>query len=323
MSQLANFIHTPGVHCSSTCIQDLVRFDGLEISEAMAFGLGAGLGFIFYQDKALSPSSRFNGRSTNLEENFYRCIGQPITWREEWDFDSLKISLKNGRPVLAKTFLAHLPYYDPADFPGHGVIVTGFDESTGKLSIADSLSESLFKIPVDDFHKAIAVDCPPFMKAYSWASAPSIHFKIEASLLQKAIVNMAEIMLQSDSKKEGLTAMETAIDEIPGWAEDDDWQWHARFAYQSIEKRGTGGAGFRPLYADFLNEASHYLPEIKLLKLEEAVRQSALLWQEMAQIFKQIYIDKNRNDFTQAAGLLAQINALETTLCTTIVRHLK
>jgi hypothetical protein len=300
-----------------------VRFDGLEISEAMAFGLGEGMGFIYYQDEALSPTSRFNGRATNLEDNFYRRIGQPIDWLREWDLDYLKASLKKGRPLLAKTFLAHLPYYDPADFPGHGIIVTALDEQTGQLSVADSLSKPLLPLSIDHFHQAIAIDCPPFMKAYTWASAPPIHFKIEAELLRLAIYADANSLLNPPSSAEGFEAMSRAINDIPRWADDNDWLWHARFAYQSIEKRGTGGAGLRLIQADFLNEASHYLPEICTLKLEERVRQSAALWQQMAQSFKQVYVDQNPTEFSQAATKLAEIKQLESELCTTIIEQLK
>jgi hypothetical protein len=39
------------------------------------------------------------------------------------------------------------------------------------------------------------------------------------------------------------------------WAQAPDWSWCARFAYQVIERRGTGGGNFRRLYARFLSEA--------------------------------------------------------------------
>ena len=44
--------------------------------------------------------------------------------------------------------------------------------------------------------------------------------------------------------------------EIESWPEaTDDWRWCARFNYQVIERRGTGGANFRRMYARFLEEA--------------------------------------------------------------------
>ncbi len=323
MEKLTNFIHTPGVHCSSTCIQDIVRFDGSEISESMAFGLGEGLGFIFYKDSALSPDSRFNGRASNLEEKFYSRIGQPIQWEKRWNLPLMKKAIHNGRPILAKTFLAHLPYYDPADFPGHGVILTAIDEQLSQVTIADSISKELLTISIDQFQQAISIDCPPLMKPYSWCAPPAIAFEIDAALLKNAIVSMAEAMLHPPSGNEGFAAIDSAINEIPSWGKKNDWQWHARFAYQSIEKRGTGGGGFRLLYAEFLREASHYLPELNTLKIEAGFRQSAELWQLMANTFKQIFADNLQHDFSKATSQLEKIRVLETTLCTTIIRHLK
>jgi hypothetical protein len=38
------------------------------------------------------------------------------------------------------------------------------------------------------------------------------------------------------------------------WPALDDPTWVARFAYQNVERRGTGGGAFRGLYAPFLDE---------------------------------------------------------------------
>ena len=40
----------------------------------------------------------------------------------------------------------------------------------------------------------------------------------------------------------------------PGPPRPEDWQWCARFLYQVIERRGTGGGNFRLMYSRFLDE---------------------------------------------------------------------
>ena len=56
----------------------------------------------------------------------------------------------------------------------------------------------------------------------------------------------------------GLPAMRRFAEETGGWPEEtEDWQWCARFAYQVIERRGTGGGNFRLMYSRFLEEAGH------------------------------------------------------------------
>ena len=43
-----NFIHRIGCHCESSAMRDLFEFNGYTITEAMAFGLDATMGFGFF-----------------------------------------------------------------------------------------------------------------------------------------------------------------------------------------------------------------------------------------------------------------------------------
>jgi hypothetical protein len=57
---------------------------------------------------------------------------------------------------------------------------------------------------------------------------------------------------------EGLPALRRFASEVGDWPEAaEDWQWCARFLYQVIERRGTGGGNFRRMYARFLEEAGY------------------------------------------------------------------
>ena len=42
MPFVPGYTHTPGHHCGSTALRNLLAFHGTELSEEMAFGLGAG-----------------------------------------------------------------------------------------------------------------------------------------------------------------------------------------------------------------------------------------------------------------------------------------
>ena len=54
---------------------------------------------------------------------------------------------------------------------------------------------------------------------------------------------------------EGLPALRRFAAEVGSWPEaTPDWKWSARFNYQVIERRGTGGGNFRALYSRFLAE---------------------------------------------------------------------
>jgi hypothetical protein len=45
---ISNFVHKIGYHCESSSMRDLFEFHGFPISEAMAFGLDATMGFGFW-----------------------------------------------------------------------------------------------------------------------------------------------------------------------------------------------------------------------------------------------------------------------------------
>ena len=62
--------HVPGNHCGSTALRNVLAYHGLELSEEMALGLGAGVSFYYVVLEDSSPSRITNGRTARLEEQF-------------------------------------------------------------------------------------------------------------------------------------------------------------------------------------------------------------------------------------------------------------
>ena len=67
MPSVPGYVHTPGHHCGSTALRNLLGFHGVEISEELAFGLGAGACFYYVALADASPTRWFNGRAARLE----------------------------------------------------------------------------------------------------------------------------------------------------------------------------------------------------------------------------------------------------------------
>ena len=57
MPSVPGYVHTPGHHCGSTALRNLLAFHGVEISEEMAFGLGAGACFYYVALEDASPTA--------------------------------------------------------------------------------------------------------------------------------------------------------------------------------------------------------------------------------------------------------------------------
>ena len=307
------FAHYAGVHCSSSSIADLLTFDGFRASEPMVFGLGGGLGFLYVEDARCSPVHRFNGRAPDLEGKFYRLFGHELAWHRAWRPDAIRASVAAGRPLIAQTDIAYLPYYDPVHFPLHGIVVTDFDGETA--TVADTVSPELQRIPAENLRAALeGKGCPLMGEAFRIAPAPRIEFRVEPPLLAKAIGAACHEMLEPPAAGSGIHAMHRFAAHARAWRDSEDWAWSARFAYPSIEKRGTGGGGFRGIYADFLEQVAPALPWIGTLDAVARMRHIADNWTNMAQGCKAAFVEGDRDRLLEAGQLLDRIADSEAAL---------
>jgi hypothetical protein len=267
--------HVPGNHCGSTALRNLLGFHGVEISEEMAFGLGAGACFYYIVLDEVSPSRFTNGRAARLEENFLELTGAPLrlstnpdpeaSWRTAHE------AVDAGRPVLLLTDLYYLDHYGrSAHFPGHAVVLAGYDEELAWLS--DTAFEDLQTTSLDSLKEARHSQQPIFPLEGHAIDVPDGATLSRDDLLAhapRAIERAASQMLEPPlGEFEGLPALRRFAAEVGDWPEAvEDWQWCARFLYQVIERRGTGGGNFRRMYSRFLDEAGS---EESALALEAA-----------------------------------------------------
>ncbi|MDY6941519.1 MAG: BtrH N-terminal domain-containing protein [Pseudomonadota bacterium] len=286
--------HQPGRHCGSTAIADLANYHGIKWSEAFCFGMGGGLGLFYANFPGMSPSRLVHVRSTDFERNAFTRLGQSFRWQTAADpavsERDLRLALDDGRPAVVQTDIFYLPYYESSThFPGHLIAVWGYDDAAGVFLVTDTERPALLEVPYAAMRDARHSKKGPFplqgqMFAPATLSAPD---DLPSATLQ-AIVANSRSLLGSRIPVQGVRALETWIAELPQWAEFPDWQWTARFAYQLIEKRGTGGGAFRLMYSEFLDEASDDVPAVKQLGLASQMRELASLWTDTATAFKKI-----------------------------------
>src|SRR5262249_62069750 len=132
----------------------------------MCFGLGAGACFYYVTLEEASPSRWFNGRTARLEENFNELTGAALRLRtfEEGDGDAWEAAreeVDGGNPALLLTDLYYLDHYgNSAHFPGHAVVLAGYDEEVAYLS--DTGFEQLQQTRLENLAKARHSDHPAF-----------------------------------------------------------------------------------------------------------------------------------------------------------------
>jgi butirosin biosynthesis protein H-like/uncharacterized protein DUF4872 len=259
---IPGYRHVPGNHCGSTALRNLLTFAGLEITEEMAFGLGAGACFYFVPMDGQSPSRFTNGRTSRLEEQFAELTGAAIELRTfespEESWEAARASVAAGRPALLLSDLYYLDHYGrSAHFPGHAVVLAGFDSDVAYLS--DTGFEELQTTSLDSLAEARHAQHPVFPLAGHMFTVGDLDGFEPAAAIPAAVEMCAKRMIEPQlGEYEGLPGLRRFAAEVGRWPEVvDDWQWCARFNYQVIERRGTGGGNFRLMYSRFLEEAGY------------------------------------------------------------------
>jgi hypothetical protein len=255
------FTHEPGHHCGSTALRNLLRFHGTAVSEELAFGLGAGACFYYFASPDLSPTRFTNGRTGRLEESFLELTGAPLRLTtapgpdESWRL--AREVVDGGRPVLLITDLFHLDHYgNSAHFPGHAVVLAAYDDEFAYVS--DTGFEELQRTSLEGLALARHEQHPFYPLSGHMVDIPGEAPTVEElrAAAPAAIERAARRMLEPDMGEfEGLPALRRFAAEVGSWPDaTPDWKWSARFNYQVIERRGTGGGNFRALYSRFLAE---------------------------------------------------------------------
>jgi Butirosin biosynthesis protein H, N-terminal/Domain of unknown function (DUF4872) len=262
MPSVPGYVHTPGQHCGSTALRNLLGFHGIEISEELAFGLGAGACLYYVTIEGTSPSRWFNGRTARLEESFGELTGTALELRtfEPGDggaWETARAEVDAGNPVLLLTDLYYLDHYgNSAHFPGHAVVLAGYDDEVAYLS--DTGFEQLQTTRLENLDRARHSDHPAYpLAGHMFTASGEISLERLREAIPAAIERAARAMVEPEFRDySGLDAVRRLAEEASSWPEvAEDWRWCARFGYQVIERRGTGGGAFRLMYSRFLEQA--------------------------------------------------------------------
>ncbi len=253
--------HRPGNHCGSTALRNLLAFHGAEISEEMALGLGAGVSFYYVALDGSSPSRFTNGRVGRLEEQFVELTGAPLRLDtfpdQDAAWEAARATVDGQRPAILLTDLYYLDHYGTsAHFPGHAVVLAGYDAEVAYLS--DTSFGELQTTRLENLARARHGSHPVFpLEGHMFTVPRGAELPDLPEGAGRAIERNARQMLEPPlGEYEGLPALRRFAAELGDWpGQLEDWQWCARFCYQVIERRGTGGGNFRLMYSRFLEEA--------------------------------------------------------------------
>ncbi len=304
--RLSGFVHRQGTHCGSSALAASLRHQGLDLPEALVFGLGAGLGFSLHDgDTRLTPPQPARiliGRSASFERDLADSLGFSLDLEQHVDADAAlsraRVLIDEGQTVLAYTDLFHLPYLGAhGHWFGHLVNLIGIDAAVGPggnievAVVSDNERPTLETVPLGDFQQALGTDAP--VKSGNDVTllvVRDVRPFTPIELRKKAIsaIELQAMRMSGDAESSGVIGLDTFADEVRSWESREDWKRCARLAGQAIELRGCGGGFFRRLWSQFLGEVVK-LGETRALELVPATLASADAFTALALELQRVY----------------------------------
>jgi hypothetical protein len=306
-----------GQHCETTATGSLLNQIGVQFSEPMLFGLGEGLGFIFWNMKIMDfPFLGGRIKQDDLTQNIARNLNLKLEVEETASskkaWENVKNRIDNDIPVGLKLDSYHLDYFtNKIHFAGHYVAMYGYDENFAYL-VDTKQQGSTVKTSLNSLESARKEKGPMSSKNLSYTiQNGNKEYDLKKTIIA-AIKNNAEQYLNPPIKNIGYKGVLKASEEIKKWYRnskniENDFKTTAIL----MEKGGTGGALFRNLYRDFLKESYDLL---KIQELDNAYRmfaEIAPLWSRVSDLFEKTAEMKNIDYINQAADILVDLSQKE------------
>lgn len=296
-----NFKHRHAAHCESGVAASLMTHHGVNLSEAMAFGLSSALSFAYLPFVKLTgfpliayrmpPRFILKGMSKQLQTRFrFETFRDPGAGMRR--LDEL---LAQGQVVGLQTSVFWLPYF-PEDmrfhFNAHNLLVYG--KENDDYLISDPVAELPQRCASADLQRARfakGVLAPKGLLYYPESIGMT---DVMPEAIKKAIKKTVRIMC-GPIPLIGVRGMRMLANKV---AKLDSSEYSLNYVGHIVrmqEEIGTGGAGFRFLYAAFLQEAEKITGIAELAALSARLNEIGDGWREFA--LKAARMIKGRDTF--------------------------
>ncbi|AFL69530.1 BtrH N-terminal domain-containing protein [Sulfurospirillum barnesii] len=261
------FEHAQFAHCESGVMATLFSAYGFPLSEPMAFGLAHALSFVYLPFVKVNNLPLIAYRS--LPKSIIKTLSKSLhvtmktqTFKGEKEAnEALKGVLSEGKIVGLQTSVYYLPYF-PKDmrfhFNAHNLLVYGMQEEN--YLISDPVFEEAVVCSQEGLSKARfakGVFAPKGFMYYPKNMPQEVDMH---AILHQAIVKNAKAML-TPFPFAGVKGMRKLAQKILSLQTEENQRYVKNYLTHIVrmqEEIGTGGGGFRFVYAAFLKEAKEY-----------------------------------------------------------------
>ncbi|HLZ19453.1 MAG TPA: BtrH N-terminal domain-containing protein [Smithellaceae bacterium] len=315
------FVHYHAAHCESGVTSALFRHKGVDVSEPMVFGIGSGIFFAHLPFmKSLSmPVSTFRAAPGAIFSKTAKRLGADFivkTYRRnpQKGMDELRQVLRTGEVVGLKTNLYWLPYLSERfrfNFGAHNLIV--LREIENGFRISDPSFEYPVDCPAEGLEKARFARGSGEAHGYMYYfKSVNTHPDLRVACI-KGMKDSCNMMLKIPLPLFGVRGIRFLAKKVIKSEEKLGTHEACRNLggiVRWLEEVGTGGSGFRYMYAAFLQEASGLFGSEDLAKSAQDMTAIGDAWRDFSVTSARIIKQRNKPEETFArAGALMLISA--------------
>jgi hypothetical protein len=308
---MINFVHTQSAHCESGVAANLLSHKGIKISEAMAFGIGGGLLFGYLPFVRINglPLVTYRSAAGHILKRFGQIPGIGMYRKRFRSSDQamaeLDAALEASIPVGLQTGVYWLPYFPKAlrfHFNAHNLVVYG--KEGDDYLISDPVFPGPVRCPAEDLARARFASgaLAPKGKMYYLTEVPENLEK--RSLIVKGIKSVCKMMLDTPFPLIGIKGIRFMAGRLKKWPQrlgNESANLHLGHVVRMQEEIGTGGGGFRFMYAAFLQESARELQDQSLLDFASSLTSAGDNWRQFAVMAARICKDRALQDDTYIA----------------------
>ncbi|HNW67975.1 MAG TPA: BtrH N-terminal domain-containing protein [Bacteroidales bacterium] len=286
------------VHCETGTVRNILHYHGYEISEPMILGIGSGIMFAYvsiikYQGSHVLVARPPHG---SICRNFFKRMKIPYTYKyfayfqQKKSMRELDRLLSQNIPVGVLTSVKDLMYlsqYERFGFNGHSVLVV--KKENGLYKVVDNLGKTgeLKTISPDDLQNARFNMSLPCISGqlYYVSEMPSTPPPIQEAII-KGIEKTCSSMLRSPiplNGTHGIGVLAKYLRKRAAHFKPTKMRTQFLWFFRMLEI-GSGGSGYRYIYADFLKETATIFNNESFLTLSQQMVKIADTWRTVSLI---------------------------------------
>ncbi len=321
---MIDFNHNMSGHCENGVTSNLLKHYNINLSEAMVFGLGSGLFFVYLPFIKLNgaPGTSFRPMPGMIFNRVNKVIGiktkiKRFRSNPEKAMVELDNKLNEGVPVGMVVGVYHLTYFPEVyrfHFNAHNIVA--FGKKDDKYVVSDPIMENPEWITYDDLKRVRYAKgtIKPKGKMYYIEEVPE-KFDLEDAI-KVSIKRTAKQMVVFPGQFVGVAGIRLLAKSVVKWGKKLPPRTAAKYLGSVIrmqEEIGTGGAGFRFIYAAFLQESGKLMNNNELLEASKEMTKIGDMWRNFALLAARVCKGRTLEDesYTSISKLLLEIADVE------------